>query len=197
MRNLTQLAQDYLASLPRVRAVPTKVVRALVEEEMDDPAAVDIWIDFHDQFAGYVEPICPGMDAVWGLANLDPGGVHPPMIEIDYDFEHDKETAYISCATRFGRYEYHLDKDGSFWSPSARDFGVRVERLALVWDLENWGELSAISRSELRDPSMLSEWGKTVDIPEATDKYYRYSRGDGLFLIRSADSETPEAAWRY
>lgn len=197
MRILTTTANDYLASLRRVPTVPTKVVRALVEAKMDDPRAVDVWLDFHEQFGGYVVPLTRRENARWGLAHLDPSGARPPSVDVEYDFDHDKESAYIYCAACHGSYEHYLDKKGEFYGPSARDFGVHVERNALMWELEGLGPVTYMDSDELQDPMMSSQWRQAVDILEASDQFYRYSRGDGLLILRESDSDVPLEGWKY
>lgn len=196
MRSLTQTARDFLSSLRRIPTVPSRDVKSLIEAEIDDPTVVDGWIDFHEQFAGYVVDVGHGDGAVWGLAHLNSRRLRPGTIEIDYLFENDRDSAYILCADCHPSFEHFLHKNGQFRNPPARDFGVHVERHAFLWNLGRQGPLSVIRRGELRDPQMITEWKKTVEVPEASDDFLRYSRGNGVALVWKADCSTPMRGWR-
>src|SRR3954466_614631 len=63
----TAPAVRYLATLQRVEVMTTREAEASLREQ-ETPVS-PAWLDFHDRYAGYIEPI--GQDiAIWGLMSL-------------------------------------------------------------------------------------------------------------------------------
>lgn len=197
MLRLSTLAKEFLASTKRVASVPTADLRPQIEEAIGTCDAVESWLAFHEQFAGYVHDFGHGDWVIWGLAHKESHWQAPGLVEISFEEQEGKGEPRIRCAESHPSYAHELLDSGEFWSPPAENFGVHVERTALLWSLDQRSELHGLCGEELRDPKMLSEWNCATENPEATDRFTRYLGSEHFLVIWHRDMSAPSRGWRF
>jgi hypothetical protein len=97
---LSERARRYLASLRRIKAVPTpEVERALREQGLPCFSA---WLDFHERYAGYVEPLGAEV-AIWGIVHENSHWIKPGRAAVEKS--HGEEAEWlVACAEVHGSY---------------------------------------------------------------------------------------------
>jgi hypothetical protein len=182
---LTERAQRYLALLKRVRPAPAEVVERAFREQ-GEPCP-DVWLDFQERFAGYVEPL--GQEtAVWGIIHEKSQWTPPCAVWIENWYENG-ETSRARCADVHGSYDYWLGDGGIFHRPLAETFEIKVER-------------NAARATFMGDPNRPPKWcfaladeafldrvhRETSLVPEASDKHRRILTGDTLFAEEDVET---------
>src|SRR6185295_3182144 len=123
---LTERARKYLATLQRMEAIPTRDAEASLRQQ--EVPISPAWLDFHDRYAGYVEPM--GHDvAIWGLIHREPTFLEAGRVSVDHIVQPDLDEWYVVCADVHPSYQYELDSKGEFFE-KARSFDVLVEQNA-------------------------------------------------------------------
>jgi len=181
---LSTRALKWLSTLERRSAVPVAEVESLILDA--GLPCFDVWLDFHERYAGFVEPI--GLDqAVWGLIHAAPSWLSPMRPE--FDREPDEDTWYIACADAHPSYDYSLDNRGEFVGAPAESFDVIVERNALGWEFRQRGSTRALTGDELRGENFRQVFEKQIRpflVPEASDKHSRYYLSPQYLLVENA-----------
>lgn len=161
-RSLSPDAVAYLASLERVKHVPTSEVERLFAER--GHPAPPVWLSFHERFAGYLQR---GADTIeWGLAFDRDCWLGAMEVEVELD----EGRRRIVCGDAHPSYECWLYDDGDYTGEGIRAvlFEVKLERDALVWRLA--------SRGPRRTWHCAVDSGKLAErlsvVTAATDKYY-------------------------
>ncbi len=184
---LTERAQKYLASLDRIRPVPTAEVERVLRNQ--GSVCPPVWLDFHERYAGYVEPMGGTDTAIWGIVHensywLAPGQAHiAESREVDVNW-------FVACAEVHGSYVYELGDTGMFRQRSAESFDIKVERNAarVTFMREAVGRPRMWVR--LKDPAFVERVRReTVVVPEASDRFYRLQLGDTLCVILDAETD--------
>jgi hypothetical protein len=191
---LSQRAQDYLAQLRRDDFLPVVEVERLIVAA--GFAAVPAWLAFHEEFAGYREPIGAGDVAIWGLAFQEPGvaGGEPRTVYVNTD--RDGAPVFIACADVHPSFDYNLLCDGAFVGPPfpSETFGVKVERNALLWGFSSSGpcrrvyKMNGVPITRLRD-QLLEELTPHL-VPEASDRFARYYASGDKVLLEAVEQDT-------
>jgi len=189
---LSRRAQEYLATLKRQEPVPIEKVEQLLAAK--NLPAHPAWLEFHRQFAGYVEDIGSGDLAVWGLAFAAPG----KFMDANAVFAnfHKGEAWSITCADVHPSWDYNLTPDGKFVGPPfpSDSFTVKVERNALMWEFVKAGpverlyDINKVSILELRK-ELVGEVA-AYRIPEASDKIANYYCSPTKLLLESLENNT-------
>lgn len=184
---LTERAQKYLQTLKRVEAVPTPEVAGSLRSQ--GAPVVPAWLDFHDRYAGYIEPI--GRDtAIWGLMHREAMFVDDGKVVLDHIVEDGVDQWFALCADVHGSYRYELDDTGTFWGSPARSFDVKVERNALIWSF-SYGRKTQYLLNVVGKPTLDERFRKDLEgqVDEvASDDYSRYYVND-KYLIREVDGK--------
>lgn len=180
---LTKRAQDYLLTLERRPAPPTREVEQTLKG--NGSPCFEPWLAFHESYAGYVEPL--GRDtAVWGLVHEQGRWVDAGRASVDK--EPHEELWYVVCADVHPSYSYKLDHLGEFLGQPAVSFDVKVERNALTVEFMSRGKTRYLVR-ELKDPACIEEFlkGSKVD-PHTGDRYARYHVSPRYLLKEDVES---------
>jgi hypothetical protein len=188
---LTETAKKYLSGLERVPAVTASKVEEVLRSA--GQPCFDPWLEFQDQFGGYVERI--GADvAVWGVVHARARWLGP--FEADVELEKDGRTYYVACADVHPSYNYRLDNNGEFLGFPAEHFSVHVERVAAISTFLTGFRSESLSQAELRDPMLIETAGHAEEIASASDRYYRYLSTGDLLLTWEVDAPFPQGGWR-
>ena len=183
---LSDRAVAWLGALRRERPVSLlRVHRALDEAGVP---AFEPWLEFHDRYAGYAVPV--GADgAVWGLMH-DAPRFWPRRVPGSLDVERDDDDGLwtIACADAHPSHEQRLDERGVLLAGPVSRFDVYVEQKAL------WAEFCAASPAPRvhfgRIDEALAERLETraERVPEASDDYQEYRRGDDVLGVRDLET---------
>jgi hypothetical protein len=188
---LTHTAQNYLASLRRIEPVPTSEVERVIRTQ-GDPCP-EVWLEFHDRYAGYVEPI--GEDtAIWGLVHRDSYWIEPGRASIE---EIEKGLWYVTCAEVHPSYGYYLDNNGVFAGNQARSFDVKVERSALFSAFSAQGPVRMLV-NELNEPDVILALRKDTAgqlETSASDEFSRYYRSTKYLVRENANTGNIVVGW--
>jgi hypothetical protein len=185
---LSDLAKEYLASLPREKPVSCERVQQEIEK-LDAPL-FEIWLQFHQNYAGYVETI--GNDyACWGLMHDDlrfsPPGMKPNSIDAHYD--HHDTVWRIRCADAHPSYNFELDQHGELLNGPASSFDLYVEQSALYRHFCTSGDQP---KSQFRfaqdDIARELEDNGAELIENASDQYQEYWIGKNILAVRDLQS---------
>ncbi|MFV8750290.1 hypothetical protein ACNOYE_07045 [Nannocystaceae bacterium ST9] len=187
---MTPTAIEYLATLERFSAVSTRKVETILQAA---GRCFDVWLSFHEQFAGYVERI--GHDvAVWGIVHQQPRWLAP--LTPDMETEKCGAEFYVTCADVHPSYNYKLNDIGEFLGFPARDFVVHVERSAAGWAFKAGWKTEAVRQADLRDPTFIARFGDKSANHEASDQFFRYHRDDDVLVIWKVGASSPCRGWR-
>lgn len=181
---LSARASAYLASLRRIDPVPTRTVEELLRASQRTPPPT-AWLDFHERFAGYVEPL--GKEtAVWGLSHQRSHWYTPLTVSIERSMQPEAE-AFIICAEVHPSYVYKLGDTGYFRDPAAQSFELKIERNAAR--VEFFARASKPSRVfELSAPAFSDRALATPVISDASDDFFRvYASAQVLAVQRVKD----------
>lgn len=188
---LTEVAKKFLSGLERVPAVTGSKVKEVLDSS--EQPCFDSWLEFQDQFGGYVERI--GADiAVWGIVHARAQWLVP--FKADIEAEKDGSTYYVTCADAHPSYNYQLNSDGEFLGFPAESFAVHVERAAAGWAFRTGFRTQTLSEAELRDPMLHENIGETEEVASASDRYCRYYSTGEMLLIWRVGAPHPQRGWR-
>lgn len=191
---LSRRALDYLATLRRDDAVPVAVVeRTLVERGFEPYPA---WLEFHEQFAGYWEPIGGDNVAIWGLMLSQVSGLYNEPNQIYVTLDGKGQPAFIACADVHPSFDYNLTPAGKFIGPPfpSLPFSVKVERNGLMWEFTSAGPVKRAYKlgdtpiTKLRD-QLLAEL-QPFHVPEASDKFANYYMSPDKLLLEALEVDT-------
>lgn len=191
MAELSETAVRFLRTLRRVPFLTT----ARVESELirSGKPCFSAWLDFHERFAGYVEPLGPD-EAIWGIMHEQPQWLSP--FEAQVEPEKDGVTFYISCADVHPSYSYQLTNTGEFLGFPAESFAVHVERCAAGWDFGSRHATQALTQAELRDPEFIERCTNAEVLTHASDRFSRYLRDADTLVVWRAGAKSPQRGWR-
>jgi hypothetical protein len=184
---LTRGATHYLAQLERVAIPSTAFVEKRLAGRM--PQVPAVWLDFHERYGGYVEPISSTEDALFGLMFFETQWFTPMECELEDDPAADN--AYIMCADVNPSYNFQLDKHGHLFAGPAECFEIHLERAALGKEFREGcanGTTFHFKRDEL-EAALAAEFDQLLagePVAEASDKYHTYFRSEHLLVRRSA-----------
>lgn len=191
---LSQRAQDYLAQLRRDVPVPVaRVERMLIDQGYP---AYPAWLEFHDQFAGYWEPIGGGNVAIWGIVLDKVSGLYGEPNKLYVTTDDAGAPVFISCADVHPSFDYNLTPAGKFVGPPfpSASFSIKVERNALMWAFTNAGpaqrhyKIDGTPITKLRDE--LLEELRPFHVPEASDKFANYYCSPDKLLLEALEVDT-------
>lgn len=179
---LTERANEYLRSLKRLPAIPTKEVEKII---LDAGYPVfDCWLDFHDRYAGYVEVL--GCDsAILGLSHEASYWYGPRTVDIDRELH--EEIWYITCAELHPSYTYRLENNGEFLGVRATSFDIHVERCGLLRQFSLGHQTRWMTKDEL-----LAVDARNLEpfiVPEASDTFSTYYENETHLLIYDVEDE--------
>ena len=186
---LTQRAKDWLATLDRIPAVPTAVVEKRIRDAGFTPHA--LWLDFHDEYAGYVEPIAGGELAYWGL--VQPVNRDPPVVWVEADKvvitpADGRLPDGIVCADAHPVHDYELLANGRFLGIGgpADAFATKIERAGVMQDFHARGKVAITQHStDLNSPEsqkIIADMRPFL-VPEASDSFAEYYLDDTRLLV--------------
>jgi hypothetical protein len=181
---LSDRARWYLSTLKRQTPVSTEVVERVLKEQ--GVPCHPAWLDFHERYAGYVEPL--GLEsAVLGLVHERSKWIVPMRAAVQPSYE-SSAAVFVTCAEAHPSYVYQLGDNGFFRAPAAASFDVKLER-------------SAARVSFFKRPGARSVFGARVQAlyarlcaeasvcPEASDEHYQLLVGDRHFALRESSTE--------
>jgi hypothetical protein len=179
---LSDMAQVFLAQLDRDPPVPIARVReGLAKAELPE---LDVWLEFHDAYAGYIEMIGK-QGACWGVMHdrirfspvATPGIVHYYGDPGDDDCE-------VFCADTHPSYNYSLDRRGHLQTGPVDSFDRYVEQCGLWHHFCTTGATpNSNSRLSQEDILALVYNGGAGPVEEVSDQYQQYWRGDNILAI--------------
>jgi hypothetical protein len=181
---LSVRAQNFLATLERRPAVSIERVREALARAECPP--IDSWIDFHERYAGYVDPL-GREEAVLGLVHEESRWHRENEVFVD----NEEGPWTICCAEVHPSFDYTLHEDGAFHSfggggPCA-SYDVKVEQDSLIWDARRDGRPWRLAWNTKVLPAggldRLRERVRAVTVPEASDRFATAWRGtDALWV---------------
>ena len=182
---LTNRATDWLATLSRESPLPTKTVEQLLLDGGHTPHPM--WLEFHDNYAGYAEEIGPGDVAFWGLARAEDAKPSPNWF--------DPNTVYvvpptrrlpeaIRCADAHPVHDYALGCDGGFRGIGgpAETFDMKLERHGVKMEFYARGKVDRTlithKSDEPEHQQLLQDMAPSlvVEASGASAKFYLESR---------------------
>ncbi|MEM6993477.1 MAG: hypothetical protein AAF721_23385 [Myxococcota bacterium] len=177
---LTQYATDFLATLRRDTAVPTALVEKRIRDAGHDPHPV--WLEFHDEYAGYIEELTPGDNAFWGLCHA--ADREPPPVWVDADQVHITPPSGqlpqgIVCADAHPVHDYELLANGHFLGVGgpAESFDRKLERHGLMMAFYKRGKVvqTRFERdlAKAENVELIDEMRGSF-LPEPSDKHAQY-----------------------
>jgi hypothetical protein len=185
---LSERAQRYLSRLKRITPVPTEEVRRVLERQ--GTARFPVWLDFHERYAGYVEP--QGLDtAVLGIVHARSHWIKPGAAAVSRSYEASAEW-FVTCAEAHPSYVYELGDTGFFRAPAAASFEMALERHAAR--VEFSGQPRAKSWLQLRQwppsPTLIEQLKRDARVvPEGSDAHYRLWLGERFYALQDATNE--------
>jgi hypothetical protein len=145
------------------------------------------WLDFHEGYAGYVEPL-GGEAAVWGLAHRASHWYRPCAVSVATSLE-PHAARFIARADVHGSYVYALGDTGFFRERAAESFDVSssATRLAPSGSART---LRAAECSARATPPAGRHRGA-----EASDRFFRVHVGAGVTAVQDVDRARVVKAW--
>jgi hypothetical protein len=191
---LSPRAQAFLAALRRRPAVPVAEVATAIREDGSTP--YDVWLDFHQRYAGYEQPM--GQDtAIWGIVHSDSYWIGSGKASV----RREKNGAWsVICAEVHGSYDFRLHQDGSFRSfdgggPCAT-FDVNVEQLALVWEVKKTGRVwTCIVHTKPVDLDRFRVAVQAEPVIEASDRFKAAWKGRDIICFENLDGSNRLSVW--
>ena len=179
---LTDRAKRWLSTLDRKPAIATGEVREALLRKGVEP--FDSWLSFHEQYAGYIEPI--GHDrAIWGL--MQSGGDFMPEREVVVDYDATDKRWYVCCADAHPSYEYELAETGDVLAGPAATFSIHVERCALRDWFCDRGDPPVVEFNVKSPEAVARIEAETERVDAASDKYFDYRVGESMLAIFEAE----------
>jgi hypothetical protein len=177
---LSTRATTYLSTLRRLAAVPTRTVDEVLRARLGK-AAPTPWLDFHERFAGYVEPL-GNESAVWGLTHHQSRWYQPLTVSIEQSLQAEA-ASFIGCAEVHPSYVYQLGDTGFFRDPAAQTFELKIERNAAR--LEFFANAKKPSRVLEPSAPVFTERAKATPlIAEASDAFFRVYASRHLLAVQ-------------
>jgi hypothetical protein len=175
---LSQRARRYLSKLKRITPVPTAEVQRVLEQQGVE--CYSAWLDFHERYAGYVEPL--GLEAaVLGIVHTRSRWIIPGAAAVVRSYECNAEW-FVYCAEVHPSFVYKLGDTGFFRSPEASSFRVYLERRAAR--IEFFSRPGA-NRVWPPPPALIDELNQhACEVPEASDEHYRLFFSDRFYALR-------------
>jgi hypothetical protein len=177
---LTQRAKDWLATLARIPAVPTKLVEQRIRDAGYAPHPA--WLDFQDNYAGYIEQVAPGDLAFWGLCHA--ATRDPPLQWVNPDevFISPGQFARpegIVCADAHPVHDYILLANGMFLGAGGptQTFEQKVEIAGVKYEFYRRGKVEITRHGkDLTQPDNADLVGdmRPHFVPEASHKNIEY-----------------------
>jgi hypothetical protein len=188
---LSPRATAYLSTLRRTEPVPTRVVEDLLRASLAAPPAT--WLDFHERFAGYVEPL-GNEAAAWGLTHRRSHWYTPMTVSIEGSLQ-PEAGAFIACADVHPSYVYKLGDTGFFRDPAAQSFERKVERNAVR--VEFFARGTKASRVyELSAAAFVDRAKAAPLISEASDGFLRVYASERVFAVQRVKDERFIEGWQ-
>lgn len=195
---ISDRAKAYLDSLQRVPALPTSTIeRSLFAQ---GAPCFDAWLDFHDRYAGHVEPLGNQDYAIWGIVHEAPNWLDPGKAHVER--EPNSPSWYVTCADVHPSYVYQLDQRGEFSVPPAVSFDTRIERNALLWWFLRQPGARRIPSSQLADLNFIAKVRGDLArgaagqvVPEASDKYARFYLGSSRVIQEDVAHSSVRQIW--
>lgn len=192
---LSVRAQAFLASLRRHPAVPVARVAAAIREAGCTP--YDIWLDFHERYAGYHEPL--GKDAaIYGIVHTDSYWLGPGKASVRKGTDGNYS---VICAEVHGTYDFRLHQDGRFTSYGGggpcETFDVNVEQHSLVWEVKKDGRIWP-GRAHTMSADGLNAFRAAVGaepVAEASDRFTSVWKGREVIVFERLDPSRPLYLW--
>ncbi len=141
-----------------------------------------VWLDFHEQYAGYIEPTGPREIAIWGLARSAHASPTPTWLPPDSVIiippEH-RFTEAIYCADVHPVHGCELGADGSYrgLGGPALTFDMAIERHGVLKDFYGRGKVTRtlLTRNvnEPQHQELLHSMAQAL-VPEASDRATHY-----------------------
>ena len=182
---LSERARHYLATLKREAPVPTRELERVLKEQ--GATCFPAWLDFHERYAGYVEPIGLEM-AVWGLVHQRPRWMKALRVAINPSYE-SRADSFVTCADVHPSYTYHLGDTGFFRELAAESFDVKVERNAVQAAFVTKPGPKPRTWTHRRDEAFLERVRReTSVVEEASDVNYQVRVGDRLFAVQETST---------
>jgi len=141
---LTNRAKSWLSTLSREKTLPTVEVEKILLDGGHTPHQV--WLDFHENYGGYIEEVGPGDIAIWGLAR----GANPatPLLwfkaeQVYIEPARKRFSEAILCADAHPTHGYELGSDGRFFGIGgpAESFVMKLERHGVLHDFHSRGKV--------------------------------------------------------
>jgi hypothetical protein len=191
---LSERARRYLSKLKRITPVPTaEVQRAL---ELQGVNCYPAWLDFHERYAGYVEPL--GFEAaVLGIVHARSRWIKPRTAAVVRSYECNAEW-FVYCAEVHPSYVYKLGDTGFFRSPPASSFQMHLERCAAWFEFFSRPGAKQVrpapperpgSRSfaESDGSALIEELSRhACEVPEASDEHCRLLLSDRFCALQES-----------
>jgi hypothetical protein len=162
---LFERARHYLSKLKRITPVPTAEVQRVLERQRVE--CYPAWLDFHELYAGYVEPL--GLEAaVLGIVHTRSRWIIPGAAAVVRSYDPHAEW-FVYCAEVHPSLVYNLGDTGFFSSPEASSFQVYLERRAA--QIEFFSRPGA-NRVWPPPPALIEELNQhACEVPEASDEH--------------------------
>lgn len=192
---LSPRGRAFLAALRRHPAVPvTRVAEAIREAGCP---VFDIWLDFHERYAGYEEPM--GKDtAIYGIVHTDSYWLVPGKVWVKKAVN---GTWSVACAEAHGSYDFRLYQDGCFRSfdggGPCETFDVNMEQHALIWEVKKTGRIWTCDRPKV-PAGGLEAFREAVEaerVAEASDRFNTVWKGRDAIWFESPDGAGRIELW--
>lgn len=181
---LSERARSYLSTLKRVTPVSTAMVERALKEQ--DVPCYPAWLEFHERYAGYVEPL--GLEeAVLGIVHERSKWIVPKRAAVEPSYE-SSASRFVICAEVHPSYVYKLGDTGFFREPAASSFEVKLERSAArVAFFARRGAKAVRDQANIRaiDDRLDSE---TQVVAEGSDEHYQLLLGDRIYAFRNLET---------
>jgi len=174
---LSERAQAFLAAQRRRPAVPVAQVAAAIRETGCDP--YDVWLDFHERYAGYEEPLAVDT-AIYGIVHTDSYWINPGKARVKRGPD---GKLYVTCAEVEGRYHFRLYQNGWFCSSGAggpcETFDVNMEQHALLWEARETGRIWTFGLHKMPAGGLdaLRSMVEAEPVVEASDRFSAFWKG--------------------
>ncbi|ASJ76627.1 hypothetical protein [Granulosicoccus antarcticus] len=183
MPELTERAQKYLGSLERRVPVPVADVRqALIDHGYP---VLEVWLDFHDRYAGYCETLGEG-GTTWGLKHADTR--YSLMNGRPFEVEAYRDEAdglwTIEAADSHPSFDQTMDENGEFQHIPASSFEIHLERAALFQQYMDLGAKPYSQMGYQRISQLKPESSEAERVEAASDKYIEWWQGKKYIAAR-------------
>jgi hypothetical protein len=196
LTRLTPRAEKYLTTLRRHPAVPVERVAEALRRAGCAPNP--IWLDFHERYAGYQEPL-GNESAIFGIVHADSYWIPPGEACV----EEENGRYSVMCAEVHGSFDYRLEDDGAFSScggggPCA-SFDGKIEQNAVFVETRTDGRRWVRSFDFTRvpagglEPLRVALGAERVD--EASDRFASVWRGRDVLWLEGVGAGGALCLW--